>query len=45
MSKPSPYLKCWWSKYLAELKKEKEKLVRKSYERQAVDGDLVHEAF
>ena len=33
MSKPSPYSKCWWSKELAALKKVKEKLVRRSYER------------
>jgi hypothetical protein len=45
MSKPSPYLKRWWSKELAALKKVKEKLARKSYERRAVDEDPIHEAF
>jgi hypothetical protein len=33
MSKPSPYSKRWWSKELAALKKGKEKMARRSYER------------
>ena len=44
VSKPSPYSKCWWSKELATLKKVKEKLARKSYKRQTVDKDPIHEA-
>jgi len=44
-TKPSPYSKQWWSKELAVLKKVKEKLARKSYERWAADGDPIHEMF
>jgi hypothetical protein len=44
MSKPSPYSKRWWSKELAALKKGKEKMARRSYERRAVDEDPIHEA-
>ena len=44
-SKPSPYSKRWWSKELATMKKVKEKLARKSYERRAADGDPIHEMF
>jgi hypothetical protein len=45
MSKHSPYSKRWWSKELAGLKKAKEKLARRSYERRAADADPVHEEF
>ena len=45
MSKPNLYSKHWWSKELAALKKVKEKLARKSYERQAGDEDPIHKAF
>ena len=45
MSKPSPYSKHWWMKELAALKKVKEKLVRRSYERRVMDEDPIHEAF
>ena len=45
MSKHSPHSKRWWSKELAELKKKKEKLARKSYERWVVDGDPIHKTF
>jgi len=45
MSKPSPYSKHWWMKELATLKKVKEKLARRLYERRVVDGDPIHEAF
>ena len=45
MSKPSPYSKCWWMKELAALKKVKEKLARRSYERWVADEDPIHEVF
>ena len=45
MSKHSLYSKRWWSKELAELKKKKEKLARKLYERRAADGDPIHKIF
>jgi hypothetical protein len=45
MSKPSPYSKRWWTKELAALKKVKEKLARRLYERRAADEDPIHEAF
>jgi hypothetical protein len=41
----SPYSKRWWNKELARMKKDKEKLARKSYTRQALDDDPIHKEF
>ena len=45
ISNPSPYMKRWWTKNLARMKKCKEQLARKSYRRRAADKDPVHEEF
>ena len=45
LTRLSPYTKRWWNKGLSELKKGKEKLARKSYERRALNNDPVHEEF
>lgn len=37
--KPSTYMKRWWTKGLADMKRCKEWLARKSYRRRAVDED------
>ena len=43
--KPSPYMKRWWTKGLADIKRCKEWLARKSYRRRDVDEDPIHEEF
>jgi len=44
-SKPSPYSKRWWTHELGTLKKEKERLARKSYRSQALNQDPVHKEY
>ena len=44
-TKLSPYVKRWWNKELANLKRSKERLARRSYKRRAVDEDPIHEEF
>ena len=43
--KPSLYMKRWWTKGLADMKKGKERLARKSFRRRVVDEDLIHKEF
>ena len=45
MTKPSLYMKRWWSKDLTGMKKQKEWLARKSYRNRSKDVNLVHEEF
>ena len=44
-SKPSPYSKRWWTHKLGTLKKEKERLARKSYRSRALNQDPVHKEY
>ena len=42
-SKPSPYLKRWWSKELEGIKKKKKKVSSKSYKYRVLAGHPSHE--
>jgi ribonuclease HI/exonuclease III len=45
LTRLSPYSKRWWNKELTGMKRDKEKLARKSYTRRALDNDPIHEEF
>ena len=45
MVRKNPYAKRWWTKELANLKRDKEQLARRSYRRRAVNEDPIHEEF
>ena len=45
LSRPSPYTKRWWNKGLTIMRKQKEKLARKSYRKRAEDENPIHEEF
>ena len=44
-TKLTPYTKRWWNEDLAQLKKAKEKLARRSYLSRALDEDPIHEVY
>ena len=45
VAKPSPYAKRWWMKELANLKRDKEHLARRSYKRRVMNDDHIHKEF